>query len=98
MEGTNYSRSDAPKMDKIAIKLPANLTPNDPSPTLTRIQGEGSAVPLSRSGREAAVALSRSAGIHTLREVPGDLLRGACPGLDPHKSSRMIVWRGRLRG
>ena len=49
-------------MDKIAVKLPDNLTPTDPSPTLKRIQGEGSAVPLSRSGREAGVALSRSAG------------------------------------
>jgi hypothetical protein len=26
-------------MDKIAIKLPDNITPTDPSPILTRIQG-----------------------------------------------------------
>jgi hypothetical protein len=37
MERTNYSRSEAPKMDKIAIKFPANFTPTDPSPTLRHI-------------------------------------------------------------
>jgi hypothetical protein len=35
MERTNYSRSEAPETDKIAIKFPDNAT--DPSPTLKRI-------------------------------------------------------------
>jgi hypothetical protein len=40
MERTNYSRSEAPKMDKIAIKFPDNLTPTDPSPhTQTHLGG-----------------------------------------------------------
>jgi hypothetical protein len=49
-------------MDTFSIKLPDNPTPTDPSPILTRTQGERSAVPLCQRGRETGIALSRSAG------------------------------------
>jgi hypothetical protein len=64
MERTIYSRTKAPKPKTIAIELPEDHTPADPSPALSTLGGGIGGTSLPGRGREAGVALSGSTDIH----------------------------------
>jgi hypothetical protein len=71
MERPNYSRSEATKLDKLAIKFPRHLTPTNPSPALRHVLGGRDRWYLSPRVGERQGSHFPAAGIHTLREMLG---------------------------